>query len=99
VTGATGYFFALVNADTGRTIVQRGPVAERVFALEDLTSLDVGTFVWRVEAVVAEQAGERRGGAATIVRRGEIAESRFTIDFSLPGVPEPREPGILYGRE
>jgi hypothetical protein len=99
VRGATGYLFTLINAETGRTIMRQGPVTETTFALDDLTSLDVGTFAWRVEAVVAEQTRERRGDSATIVQRGEIGENRFTIDFNLPGAPEPREPGLLYGRE
>jgi hypothetical protein len=99
VAGATGYLFTLVNADTGKTIMRQGPVAETTLTLEDLTLLDVGAFAWQVEAVLAESARERRGDSVTIIQRGEIGENRFTIDFNLPGVPEPREPGILYGRE
>jgi hypothetical protein len=99
VAGATGYLFTLENADTGKTILRRGPMAETTLALEDLTLLDVGTFVWRLEAVLAEPAGGRQQTPAVIIRRGAIGESRFRIDFSLPAVPEPPEPGILYGRE
>jgi hypothetical protein len=99
VRGATGYLFTLINPETGRTILRQGPMTERTFALEDLTILDVGTFAWRVEAVLAEQTRERRGETLTIVQRGEIGENRFTIDLKLPGAPEPRGPGILYGRE
>jgi hypothetical protein len=97
VAGATGYLFALANADTGTTIMRQGPVAEMTLTLDDLTRLDVGTFAWQVEAVLAEPAGERQG--ETIVQRGEIGENRFTVDFNLPGVPEPQKPGILYGSE
>jgi hypothetical protein len=97
VRGATGYLFVLTNAGTGRTILRRGPTAATTFALEDLTALDVGTFVWQVEAVMAEQA--RGGAAGAIIRRGELGESRFTIDFDLPDTPAPGEPGILYGNE
>jgi hypothetical protein len=99
VTGATGYVFVLENALTGETIVRQGPAAETALVLEDLTILDVGPFAWRVEAVSAEPDGEQPGDSGTILRRGEIGENRFTIDFSLPGVPAPREPGILYGKE
>ena len=95
VPGATGYLFTLENADTGRIIMRQGPVAGTTLALEDLTLLDVGTFVWRLEAALTEPA--RRGGA--VIRHGEIAGNRFTIDFNLPGAPSPEEPGILYGRE
>jgi hypothetical protein len=99
VAGATGYLFTLENADTGKTIMQWGPIAETSLVLEDLTLLDVGTFTWRLEAVLAEPAGERRETAGEIIQRGEIGENRFTIDFSLPGTPKPRKPGIIYGRE
>jgi hypothetical protein len=73
-------------------------MAETAWTLTDLSRLDVGTFVWQVEAVVAEPA-EGQGASATIIRRGEIGENRFTIDFNPPSAPKPREPGKLYGRE
>jgi hypothetical protein len=69
-----------------------GPAAETTLVLEDLSLLDAGTFSWRLEAVLAE-------GPDEIIQRGETGENRFTIEFSLPGTPEPRRPGILYGRE
>ncbi|MDR2019166.1 MAG: hypothetical protein LBQ14_00180, partial [Treponema sp.] len=93
VAGATGYLFTLENADTGKILMQRGPMAERTLILEDLTILDVGNFTWRLEAVLAEPAAEE------IIRRGEIGENRFRIDFGLPGASEIRNPGMLYGRE
>jgi hypothetical protein len=96
VAGATGYLFTLENADTGQTIMRRGPAAETALTLEDLTLLDVGAFIWRLEAVLAETA--REGREAEIIRRGEIGENRFRIDFGLPGTPELRKPGMLYGR-
>jgi hypothetical protein len=95
VAGATGYLFALENADTGKIAMRHGPMAETTLSLEDLTLLDVGTFIWRVEAVFAEPAGEDTG---EIIQRGRIGENRFTIALRLPGMPEPRKPGILYGR-
>jgi hypothetical protein len=99
VAGATGYLFTLVNADTGKIILRRGPAAGTSCTLEDLSLLDVGAFAWQVEAVLAEPAGEGRGDPGRILRRGEIGESRFTIDFNLPSAPKPRQPGIIYGRE
>jgi hypothetical protein len=72
-------------------------MAETALTLEDLTLLDVGPFVWRVEAIAAEPDEDRRGVPGTITRRGEIGENRFTINFSLPGAPVPRKPGVLYG--
>ncbi|MDR2052196.1 MAG: hypothetical protein LBP80_02185 [Treponema sp.] len=99
VADATGYLFTLENTDTGKTIMQRGPVTETTLVLEELTLLDVGTFTWRLEAVLAEPDGEQRGAEGEIIQRGEIGETRFTIDFSLPDTPKPQQPGILYGRE
>jgi hypothetical protein len=97
VAGATGYLFTLENADTGETVMRQGPVAETVLTLEDLTPLNVGTFVWRLEAVWAEPAGEGRGDTGEIIQGGKIGENRFTIDFGLPGAPRLRQPGTLYG--
>jgi hypothetical protein len=99
VAGATGYLFTLENADTGKTIIRRGPVTATTLSLEDLALLDVGTFIWRIEAVLAEPAGEWRETEGEIIQQGEIGENRFTINFSLPGTPKPQKPGILYGRE
>jgi hypothetical protein len=99
VSGATGYLFALEHAETGKTLIRQGPITETVLVLEDLSILDVGTFVWRLEAVLAETAGEGRGNTGEIIQRGEIGENRFTLDFGLPGTPQLRKPGILYGRE
>jgi hypothetical protein len=99
VSGATGYVFALEHGETGKTLIQQGPMAETTLVLEDLTILDVGTFVWRLEAVLAETAGKGRQNTGEIIQRGEIGENRFTLDFGLPGTPQLRKPGILYGRE
>jgi hypothetical protein len=91
VAGATGYLFVLENANTGSAVLRQGPMAETSLALENLTLLDQGTFVWRLEAVWAEPAGQ-------IVQRGETGENRLTLDFGLPATPELRRPGTLYGR-
>jgi hypothetical protein len=99
VAGATGYMFSIVSADTGRILAQQGPMPETTWTLADLTLLDVGTFVWQVEAVMADSAMAGRGAPATIFRRGEISENRFTIDFTPPGVPRVQDPGVLYGKE
>jgi hypothetical protein len=98
VAGATGYLFILENRDTGKTIMRQGPMAETALALEDLTLLDVGTFTWRLEAILMGPAERGRRDTGEIIQRGRIGENRFTIDFGLPGTPEPRIPGILYGR-
>jgi hypothetical protein len=97
VAGATGYIFTLENADTGKILMQRGPMAERTLVLEDLSLLDVGNFIWRLEAVAI--APPASPSAGEIIRRGEIGENRFRIDFTLPGAQELQRPGVLYGRE
>jgi hypothetical protein len=106
VTGASAYIFTLENRDTGKTIIQKGPSAETSFVLEDLTLLDVGAFVWRVEAVLINPFRERRedrneitDDIEEIIRRGETAANGFRVDFGLPDTPELRTPGLLYGRE
>jgi hypothetical protein len=97
VAGASGYLFTLENT-AGEVIVRQGPMTETSLTLKNLKLLDVGTFVWRVEAVLTEPLRERRE-EEEIIQRGEIGENRFTIDFGLPGTPELRKPGTLYGRE
>ncbi|MDR0623993.1 MAG: hypothetical protein LBG10_06130 [Treponema sp.] len=70
VAGATGYLFTLENADTGTTVMRQGPMAETGLVLEDLTSLNVGTFTWHLEAILAEPAGERRGIGPSFLSMG-----------------------------
>jgi hypothetical protein len=96
VAGATGYLFTLEQGDTGKQIIPEQLTNGTGFALEDLTFLDTGNFVWKLEAVLTEPPG---GGAAEIFQRGKIGENRFSLEFALPGVPELRKPGELYGRE
>ncbi|MDR3145788.1 MAG: hypothetical protein LBU21_05880, partial [Treponema sp.] len=99
VASATGYLFALENTDTRTVILRRGPTAETSLTLDDLTLMDVGAFVWRVEAVLAEPSRRGQSNPGTIIQRGEIGANRFRIDFNLPAAPETLEPGLLYGRE
>jgi hypothetical protein len=98
VPGATGYLFSLEGTD-GSILIQEGPFAETRFTLEDLSILDLGNFVWRLEAVLTEPLEERREEDGEIFQRGEVGENRFTVEFIRPGVPDLRRPGVLYGRE
>ncbi|MDR1286390.1 MAG: FecR family protein [Treponema sp.] len=98
VPGASGYIFSLENEDTKEIVIRKGPLAETAFTLENLDILDAGAFVWRVEAVLAEPAGERRE-EEEIIQRGEPGENRLGLAFNLPGAPELQRPGVLYGRE
>jgi hypothetical protein len=99
VPEATGYLFALEQAETGKAVIAERVVQQPSFVLDDLSILDVGDFVWRVEAILNDPARERRDGPGEIFRRGETGRNRFRIDFSLPGVPDLPKPGMLYGRE
>jgi hypothetical protein len=101
VPGATGYFFTLEHEGTGRTLtlIQEGPITKTTFVLEDLTVLDKGTFIWRLEAVLTDPIRERREKDGRIIRRGEIGESWFRIEFALPDIPDMQRPGLLYGRD
>ncbi|MDR2785295.1 MAG: hypothetical protein LBB83_05215, partial [Treponema sp.] len=98
VPGATGYFFTLED-ESGTALVRRGPFAETGFVLTDLTLLDLGAFIWRLEAVLTEPVKERLEDTEEIFQRGEVAENRFTVDFIRPDVPVLPGPGVLYGRE
>ncbi|MDR1970806.1 MAG: hypothetical protein LBQ46_02680 [Treponema sp.] len=89
VPGATGYRFTVEQQ--GRAVLPEQPLKENGFVLDDLTLLDRGEYVWRVEAILEDQ-GE-------IIRRGAIAENLFKIDFALPARPVLLDPGTLYGRE
>jgi hypothetical protein len=91
--GADAYAFALFR-ETGsgerQSIVSfRGP--ETSYTLENLSLLDLGRFVWQVEAVSLRDDG-------TVLRNGIPGENRFVIDIPLPDIPRGRDPGVFYGR-
>jgi hypothetical protein len=90
VDGADGYIFTLFH-ETGprqrrQVLTLEGP--ETSYTLEDLSILDLGRFVWQVEAV-------NRGGGG---RRGSPGENLFTVDIPQPEIPRGRNPGDLYAR-
>jgi hypothetical protein len=87
--GANGYIFTLMEAPGGNILFTE-TLAETSYTL-DLRRLDRGNFLWQVEAV--------RQSSGVIEQRGIIAENRFTLDIPLPGNPQLRETGPLYGTE
>jgi hypothetical protein len=95
VPGAEGYLFAVEHG--GKAVIPERLVTANSFTLDDLSLLDTGDFVWRVEAVLVEPARGRNN--YEIIQRGETGENRFSIVFIRPGVPDLPEPGVLYGRE
>jgi hypothetical protein len=84
VAGANAYIFSLFRGgDNARTapIVRSAPLRGLSYTLQDLSLLDVGIMVWQVEAVYLNAANG-------FEQRGRPAESRFTIDISLPSSPK-----------
>jgi hypothetical protein len=91
VAGANGYIFRLYReSDLARPIVSTAPLHSPSYTISDLTLLDVGRMVWQVEAVFMSPNG-------TVEQRGRLAESRFSIDISLPSAPILRDEET-YGR-
>jgi hypothetical protein len=99
VPEAAGYLFAVEHRETRRAVVPERLLTASSFVLEDLTLLDRGEFIWRVEAVLTEPVLGGRENEEEIIRRGETGENRFSIEFDLPDTPEPLRPGLLYGKE
>jgi hypothetical protein len=92
VQGANAYIFTLYE-QTGsgrRVITERPPENRTSLALDIVSTLDCGTFLWQVEAV-------NRGASGTIEQRGRIGEATFSIDIPMPGLIQIVDPGILYG--
>ncbi|MDR1374365.1 MAG: FecR family protein [Treponema sp.] len=91
VAGADGYIFTLLreNASGERQPVASAETSAPSYALEDLSVLNQGGFVWQVQAV---------GGGPTFERGGTAGENRFTVDIPKPETPRVRDAGIFYGR-
>jgi hypothetical protein len=92
VAGADAYVFSLFReSGSGLQPVFSAEGPESSYTLEDLSLLDQGSFVWRVEALSREAGGK-------VTRGGSPGENRFTVDIPQPGTPWARTPGVLYGR-
>ena len=92
VIGANAYIFTLFQeTSTGRRqLIRTAPGNNTAYVLSNISMLDLGTFIWQVEAVLMEPDG-------TIGRRGLAGENSFIVDITLPGPVRLEEPGILYG--
>ncbi len=66
-------------------------LSETSYAFRDLSLIDDGTYVWRVEAQSLKNDG-------TVDRRGDSAEFTFVIHLPETGTIETYDPGTLYGR-
>ncbi|GHV92046.1 hypothetical protein AGMMS50268_25490 [Spirochaetia bacterium] len=95
VGGANAYIFSLFP-DNGETpanrkeIIRTEPLRQPSYTIKDLSALDVGNFIWQVEAV-------RVGNDGSVIQHGTAAQNRFTIDIPLPNDPKRHNPGTLYG--
>jgi hypothetical protein len=93
VAGANAYAFTLfreTESGARQSIVSSdGP--ETSYILNDLSLLDMGRFVWRVEALSREAGG-------TVERNGTPGENRLIVNIPQPDTPQGRIPEALYGR-
>jgi hypothetical protein len=91
VPRANAYRFTLLK-DGSREgpLVQTDPIRQTRYVFDNLSVLDVGDFIWQVEALYIADDG-------SIEQRGVIAEYRFALDIPMPSNPVLRDPGILYG--
>jgi hypothetical protein len=91
VSGANAYIFTLASDKAPQTpLVQTKPLTETVYRVEDMTLLDVGDFIWRVEAVNVDEHGG-------VDQRGEVRDIRFTINIPPLSNPKLRVNGTLLG--
>jgi hypothetical protein len=90
VAEADAYIFTLFHeAEPGRRrSIVSSESPETSYTLEDLSLLDLGRFVWQVEAVSREADG----------RRGIPGENLFTVDIPQPDTPRGRAPEALDGK-
>jgi hypothetical protein len=95
VSGADGYIFTLYAEGSRpgqqREILRTAPLRATAYRLDQMSLLDRGAFVWRVEAVEISANG-------TVISIGIPGENRCVIDVPAPAVPKAQDPGILYGQ-
>lgn len=93
VSGATDYDFAVYQVMPGGTykkVYSQSNVRQTEIRIKDLSIFDVGTFEWRVTAYSHAKDGFEE-------QKGNVASSRFTIDFVLPSKVKTENPGTMFG--
>jgi quercetin dioxygenase-like cupin family protein len=92
VQGANAYIFTLYEqtASGRRQIISRPAENRYTWTLDDIGTLEPGTFIWQVEAV-------NRSATGVIEQRGRIGENTFILDVPMPGPVQLEDPGVLYG--
>jgi hypothetical protein len=92
VEGANRYHITLFRDEAGTPQkIAEAATEEQTWTLEDLRTLGRGDFIWRLEAV-------HQGSGGFLEQRGQMAESRFTLDVPQPRRVQPNDTGLLYGR-
>jgi hypothetical protein len=92
VSEANAYILSIrPEGDESREIFCSDAIPALSYTFNDLPSLDVGTFVWQVEAVRLSEDGY-------IEQRGIVNSNRLIIDIPLPGIPRRADMGTLYGQ-
>jgi hypothetical protein len=89
VAGASGYVFTLYQITfNGNLEILRSQRRETSFTLTDLSLLDAGRFIWRVEAV-NQSTGQG----------GDAAESWFMVDIGEVEASQGQESGVWFGNQ
>jgi len=88
--GASGYIFTLyqITVNGNREILRQNLRGETSFSFTNLSLLDAGEFLWRVEP------GNQSAG-----QQSDAAESRFTVDIGKVEASQGRESGVLFGNQ
>jgi hypothetical protein len=82
VPGAASYNFTLYRGSINGTPVHTDRAAVTSYTISDISALGNGNFIWQVEALSESL-------------RGQIAESRFTINIPPPAAPTPGVSGTI----
>ncbi|MDR1325897.1 MAG: hypothetical protein LBK00_07680 [Treponema sp.] len=88
---ANAYIFTLASASNPQGALVRSEALSRTaYTITNLSLLDSGDFIWRVEPVSIANDG-------SIEQRGQTSEARFTIDVPPLSKPSLGVSGSLYG--
>lgn len=93
VAGATDYTFDIYTRNddgTLRKIWSKQKIRNSSLNYKNLSSLDVGTFMWQVTAFNREKDG-------FVLQKGKASTGIFKIDFETSGNVEAMDPGVMYG--
>ncbi|MDR2900485.1 MAG: hypothetical protein LBV20_03050, partial [Treponema sp.] len=93
VEGANQYVFSLYAKNSSGSltpIIENQSLSGTSYLFEDMSVLDTGNFVWRLEA-------QNRQSDGTVDQRGNNAEFNFSIALPEIGIIKTNSPGTMYG--